>query len=124
MRKLILCAAVVLCGVGRVDGAVIYWTDVSAGGWQPHSIMRANSDGSGLTTLLTEPSDFRGMAVDSLGGKMYWTNTGALAIKRANLDGSSIESPLRVLLPLKTVLRVLRSTRKAARCTGPTLTRG
>ena len=33
----------------------------------------------------------RGMALDAVGGKLYWTELGTKKIQRANLDGTSVE---------------------------------
>eukprot|EP00928_Gymnodinium_smaydae_P023802 TRINITY_DN19494_c0_g2_i1.p1 TRINITY_DN19494_c0_g2~~TRINITY_DN19494_c0_g2_i1.p1 ORF type:complete len:353 (+),score=76.55 TRINITY_DN19494_c0_g2_i1:106-1059(+) len=50
----------------------------------------SNLDGSGARALLSGPNA-RGIAVDSAGGKLYWTDTNGPAIQRSNLDGSSVE---------------------------------
>lgn len=80
MKRLILCAVVVLLGVGQAEAALIYFTEISGGRGQPASIMRVNGDGSDLTTLLSTHSEFRGMAVDPQGGMLYWTSPGTLDI--------------------------------------------
>lgn len=55
-----------------------------------------NPDGSGLTNLPTIPAaDWAvlGLFVDAPGGKIYWTHGfGPGAIRRANLDGSNVET--------------------------------
>jgi len=67
--------------------AKIYWT-TSAGASQG-SIQSANLDGSGVVTLLTNLGNLRGIAIDSAGGKMFWTNVNDSTVHRANLDGSN-----------------------------------
>lgn len=75
----------------------MYWTSNAA----PHSIQRANLDGTGKEILVTDTSVALGFDIDIPGGKMYWAN-GTYdhdgdsaydgAIQRANLDGSGLET--------------------------------
>ncbi|MCY2954979.1 MAG: hypothetical protein NTU53_23870 [Planctomycetota bacterium] len=73
----------------------VYW----AGGWDQNDvglIQRANLDGTQVETLLEgSVLDFRDngveLAIDVLGGKMYWANNGPGMIQRANLDGDGVE---------------------------------
>jgi DNA-binding beta-propeller fold protein YncE len=78
----------------------------------PGAIARARLDGSGLETIVGGLSEPRGIAVDSVAGKLYWTDdllqTGGL-IRRANLDGShpedvvtGLKSPRGIALDAKT----------------------
>lgn len=56
-----------------------------------NKIQRANLDGSEVTDLITTGlSGPSGIALDVAGGKMYWTDS--YSIKRANLDGSEMET--------------------------------
>ena len=81
-------------GGGDGDSAVrVYWRNGDR-------IQRADVDGSQVDVVVTGLHADRcevagcGLAVDSAGGKLYWTgsNRGAGgAIRRANLDGSGIE---------------------------------
>ena len=72
-----------------IGGNKVYWTKktgVSAG-----TINAANLDGSGvkqLTSILAVPM---GIAVDTAGSKLYWTNSRG-RIQSANLDGSGIRN--------------------------------
>ena len=50
----------------------------------------ANLDGSEVQTMVSGLEDPEGIAVDVDGGQVYWTEWGS--VKRANLDGSQIES--------------------------------
>lgn len=61
----------------------IYWSRNTP----PRKIQRANLDGSNVEDVLMGVASF-GIAVDALGGKIYWTGYG---IVRANLDGSNVE---------------------------------
>ena len=75
----------------------IYWTDSGTGGsnaLQDDKIQSANLDGSNVETLLTYENQLRvprGIALDVVGGKMYWTDTTRDRIRRADLDGSNVE---------------------------------
>ena len=66
----------------------MYWTNAGS----RDRIQRADIDGSNLenlvTTGLSQPID---LALDVVGGKMYWADHGTDKIQRANLDGSRIE---------------------------------
>jgi len=81
-----------LSAVGRIainrTGGKMYWTD-----WPSATahIMRANLDGTGVETVLSGLQGPWGIALDVPNGKMYWTEFSIDKIRRANLDGSSIE---------------------------------
>ncbi len=66
----------------------IYWAN-------GHSeIRRANLDGAGAETVVTEPASsiVFDVKVDTANGKVYWTNNSTRSIRRANLDGSLVET--------------------------------
>lgn len=70
----------------------VYWTT-----WPDFELRRANLDGSGEELLLdvNSISVAGNIAVDPINGKIYWGVSGGQTnrlIKRANLDGSSIET--------------------------------
>ena len=73
----------------------IYWTDI--GNFDvigDETIKRANFDGTGRETLVTSVDGIRhpvDIELDTVRGKMYWTDAGTQAIYRANLDGSLLE---------------------------------
>ncbi len=62
----------------------IYWTDDQA-----NKIQRSDGDGSNVEDVLTGLNAPIGLDIDTVNGKIYWTNR--LQIERANLDGSDIE---------------------------------
>jgi len=80
----------------------IYWTTYK---WDGDTLMnsgiqRVNLDGTNvedlITTGLSTPSD---IALDIVGGKMYWIDWNASKIQRANLDGSNVEDLITVNNP-------------------------
>ena len=77
-----------------VGGGKIYWTsqvNASSG-----AINSANLDGTGATTLTSILAVPMGIAVDTAGSKLYWTNSRG-RIQSANLNGSSIKNVLQNL---------------------------
>ena len=71
-----------------VDAAAIYWTQI-IGPAGTHSIQRADSEGSGIETVVTGLSHPRGITLDVGNDRMYWMEPGVLKIRSAKLDGSS-----------------------------------
>jgi hypothetical protein len=72
-------------GAMAVDSQHIYWvSEVSNNSY----IFRANLDGSGAIGLLPATGS-EGVAVDA--GQVYWTNTEADTIGRADLDGGDVD---------------------------------
>lgn len=83
----------------------LYWTE----DWPTPTIMRANSDGSGLETVLTLTQGYGGgIAVDNQNGYMYWANTAISGLYRSRLDGAGLTqivptgiSPIAVSLDIR-----------------------
>jgi hypothetical protein len=83
-------------------GGKIYWLENSLTIGPAVSILRSNLDGTSSERLVsvggTQDTTPRGIAVDPAGGKIYWTESGFCSsgakgrIRRANLDGSSVET--------------------------------
>ena len=72
-----------------VGGGKIYWTsqvNASSG-----TINSANLDGTGVATVTSIQSVPVGIAVDTAGSKLYWTNARG-RIQSASLNGSSIQN--------------------------------
>ena len=77
-----------------VGGGKIYWTsqvNASSG-----AINSANLDGTNATVLTSILAVPMGIAVDTAGSKLYWTNTRG-RIQSANLNGSSIKNVMQNL---------------------------
>ncbi len=75
-------------GMAVFDGTV-YWTEMT--GKNQGEIQRVNLDGTNTEMLLKLKSIPRGIALDPMENKLYWTNSRG-KIQRANLDGSHIEN--------------------------------
>src|SRR5947209_275790 len=73
--------------------AKVYFTALFGEGGS--GIERAGFDGSGLEALEFQPTGFAdGLALDVAAGKMYWTESAAGVIWRANLNGSEAQMVL------------------------------
>ena len=70
-----------------VGGGKVYWTEQT--GKRGGTINSANADGTGATVLTSVLATPMGIAVDTLGSKLYWTNARG-RVQRANLNGSGI----------------------------------
>ena len=71
-----------------VGGGKVYWTEKT--GKRGGTINSANADGNpGATVLASVLAAPMGIAVDTVGSKLYWTNARG-RVQRANLDGSGI----------------------------------
>ena len=101
-----------------VGSGKLYWAEQNRSG--TGRIRRANLDGSDAELLLTGLDVPRGLSLDVVGGKLYWTewesDSRTSKIQRANLDGSDVE-PL--LTDLDFNVWELELDAAAASCTGP-----
>ena len=77
-----------------VGSGKLYWTEQT--GESGGNINSANLDGTGATTLTSIFATPMGIAVDTAGSKLYWTNSGG-RIQSANLNGSSIKNVMQNL---------------------------
>ena len=71
-----------------VSGNRLYWTEIT--GKNSGKIGRANLNGSNFGTLATLRSAPANIAVDAVGNKLYWTDSGG-NVRRANLNGRNIK---------------------------------
>jgi hypothetical protein len=75
------------CAVDEINDKV-YWTDST-----DDNIRIADLDGSNISEIVTTENNIQGIAVYPEQGKIYWvTNSSPVALRRANLDGSSKET--------------------------------
>ena len=72
-----------------IGGGKVYWTEKT--GESGGTINSANLNGSGVKELASIFATPMGIAVDTAGSKLYWTNS-AGRIQSANLDGSRIQN--------------------------------
>ena len=77
--------------VDPVDGK-LYWAEHKSSG---SVIKRANFDGTNVETLVSLSNVPRGIAVDSEGNNLYWTNSD-LQIQTASLGGKDIRTVLQL----------------------------
>lgn len=78
--------------VDAAAGHVYFTTSVTAATGR---VMRAGLDGNDQVPLINPASSFfkpASIALDLPGGKMYWTDLVSATIRRANLDGSQMET--------------------------------
>ena len=72
-----------------VGGGKVYWTEKT--GKRGGTINSANADGTGATELASILAAPMGIAVDTVGSNLYWTNARG-RVQRANLNGSGIQN--------------------------------
>ena len=70
-----------------VGGGKVYWTEKT--GKRGGTINSANADGTSATVLTSILATPMGIAVDTVGSNLYWTNARG-RVQRANLNGSGI----------------------------------
>lgn len=77
-----------------VDNGYVYWSNMGRANDDDGSVVRANLDGSHVTTLVPKGGTFtaKQMKLDEKHGKLYWSDREGMRIQRANLDGSNIET--------------------------------
>jgi len=93
MLMISMAAMGIALGLSPSKGQGVYWTELIT-----RAVGRAELDDTSVEILLTSSSGQpRDLAVDSLGGWVYWTEFGGNAegepvgwVKRANLDGTDI----------------------------------
>lgn len=84
-----------------VSSGKMYWTDTG----DTDEVFRANMDGSGITVIVTNAGENTGgITLDPANGKVYWSVNGK--IRRANLDGSSVEDLIDVMIPGEDVTEI------------------
>lgn len=83
VRRLLLCTAPTLFASIALPShaAQIYWSET-------FDIRRAELDGSNVTTVVPNAYAY-GVAVDSAGGHLYWTDSTS-SVLRSDLDGSNV----------------------------------
>ena len=85
-----------------VGGSKVYWTEQT--GASSGTVNGADLDGTNFSTLATLLAAPMGIAVDTAGGKLYWTNSRG-RVQSANRDGSKIRNVVEGLIsPSKLVI--------------------
>ncbi len=72
----------------------IYWTDMGRPDERDGSIHRCDLDGQNVVTVVAPGGTHtpKQLKIDSMAGKLYWSDREGMAVMRANLDGSGIET--------------------------------
>ena len=96
-QKIAIDVAVNLATVGglAVGGGKVYWTEMTSA--SAGTVNGANLNGTNFETLATLLSAPMGIAVDTAGSKLYWTNARG-RVQSANLDGSGIKNVVEGLI--------------------------
>ena len=95
-------------------GNKIYWTEKT--GENTGKIGRTNLNGSGFTTLIKLQQAPTGLAIDAVGRKLYWSDSGG-NIKRSNLNGKKIQN---VVSSLGAPINIVLGSAPAAPAAAPT----
>ena len=69
----------------------LYFAEIQPG-FGDGFVSRVKPDGSGYSQLFSVGSGIRAVAVDSAGGKVYWTDVNNSVIARSDLDGGNAEN--------------------------------
>src|SRR5467141_1847134 len=72
----------------------IYWTNMGTLGANDGSILRADLDGTNLTTIVPAGGTHtaKQLQLDKKNRKLYWCDREGMRVMRANLDGSNLET--------------------------------
>lgn len=72
----------------------IYWTDMGRPNERDGSVHRCDLDGQNVVTIVAPGGTHtpKQLKIDSGSGKLYWSDREGMAVMRANLDGSDIET--------------------------------
>jgi DNA-binding beta-propeller fold protein YncE len=77
-----------------VEHGYIYWTNMGVPADDDGTLVRANLDGSGLTTLIAAGGTFtpKQLKLEPQSGKLYWSDREGMRVMRSDLDGGQVET--------------------------------
>jgi DNA-binding beta-propeller fold protein YncE len=77
-----------------VEAGHIYWTNMGNPSKNDGAIMRADLNGSNVTTIVPEGGTFtpKQLQLDKKNGRLYWSDREGMRVMRVNLDGSGLET--------------------------------
>ena len=79
-----------------VDGEArhVYWTNMGVAPSNDGFIMRADLDGTNITTIVPPGGTHtpKQLRIDPVNAKLYWSDREGMRVMRASLDGSNIET--------------------------------
>jgi len=72
----------------------IYWTNMGKVSADDGFVLRANFDGSNVTTIVPAGGTYtpKQLKIDSKHKKLYWSDREGMRVMRSNLDGSQLET--------------------------------
>ncbi len=72
----------------------LYWTNMGTPEADDGFVLRANLDGTNITTVVPVGAAFtpKQMQLDQVNGKLYWSDREGMRVMRANIDGSGVET--------------------------------
>lgn len=72
----------------------LYWTNMGKVGAEDGYIQRANLDGTQVRTIVPVGGTYtpKQLEIDTVNGKLYWSDREGMRIMRSNLDGSKLET--------------------------------
>jgi hypothetical protein len=92
---------IVTLGRKLPDGIVVdegagqfYWTNMGIPNANDGSVMRADLDGTHITTIVPEGATHtpKQLQLDKKNGRLYWSDREGMRVMRVNLDGSRLET--------------------------------
>ncbi|HEY3245300.1 MAG TPA: hypothetical protein VGM03_18315, partial [Phycisphaerae bacterium] len=110
LRRFVLARALALGAAlatsGSLRAGTIYYVDLFNPDFDAGSIKQTNTDGSFVNPIVDVGGGLRSLDVDTLHGKVYWTDVNNFVIRRANLDGSNIQDLITSGLEFPSAIRV------------------
>lgn len=103
VNKIALAASLFLAGTADYARAAdrIYWADAAT-----RTIYTADGNGGGAQPLLATGAAPQQVALDRGAGKLYWVEADGLAVRRASVDGTSVETLVSGVAPVGLALDV------------------
>jgi len=98
-RKVIVTGCHIPDGIAvDVEAGHIYWTNMGVPNLDDGTIERADLDGSNRTIIVPQGGTFtpKQIHLEKESGKLYWCDREGMRVMRANLDGTNIETLVKI----------------------------